>query len=43
MGEEIWLFAHLIVPLATAEGTEFGKAQINLAFRSFNRTFAPNI
>jgi len=33
------LFAHLIVLLSFAESTPFGKAQINLAFRSLNRTF----
>jgi hypothetical protein len=34
------LFAHLFVSLASPKILSFGKAQINLAFRSFIRIFA---
>ena len=37
----IWYFNTFFVPLASPKVLSFGKAQINLAFHSFIRTFAP--
>ena len=44
MSEEIWFFAHLIVPLIwLSKVLTFGKPQINLVFLSLNRTFVPKL
>ena len=37
--KQAWFFAFLIVPLTSSKVLTLGKAQINLAFRSLNRTF----